>query len=53
LIVKSSPIEKKGGEQLFHLQRLIADPADPGRLDIVGFDTAMPQLTSDFARGSL
>jgi 60 kDa SS-A/Ro ribonucleoprotein len=31
----------------------IADPADPGMLDIVGFDTATPQLISDFARGSL
>jgi hypothetical protein len=25
---------------------------DPGMLDIVGFDTATPQLISDFARGS-
>jgi 60 kDa SS-A/Ro ribonucleoprotein len=31
----------------------IADPADPGMLDVVGFDTATPQLISDFARGSL
>jgi 60 kDa SS-A/Ro ribonucleoprotein len=31
----------------------IADPNDPGTLDIVGFDTAMPQLISDFARGAL
>jgi 60 kDa SS-A/Ro ribonucleoprotein len=31
----------------------IADPADPGMLDIVGFDTATPQLISDFARGSI
>jgi 60 kDa SS-A/Ro ribonucleoprotein len=29
----------------------IADPADPGMLDVVGFDTATPQLISDFARG--
>jgi 60 kDa SS-A/Ro ribonucleoprotein len=29
----------------------IADPDDPGMLDVVGFDTATPQLTSDFARG--
>ena len=27
----------------------IADPADPGMLDVVGFDTATPQLISDFA----
>jgi 60 kDa SS-A/Ro ribonucleoprotein len=27
----------------------IADPADPGMLDVVGFDTASPQLISDFA----
>jgi 60 kDa SS-A/Ro ribonucleoprotein len=31
----------------------IADPADPGMLDVVGFDTATPQLISDFARGRL
>ena len=31
----------------------IADPNDPGQLDVVGFDTATPQLVSDFARGVL
>ena len=31
----------------------IADPGDPGMLDVVGFDTATPQLISDFARGAL
>src|SRR5262245_19396340 len=31
----------------------IADPADPGMLDVVGLDTATPQLISDFARGSI
>jgi 60 kDa SS-A/Ro ribonucleoprotein len=31
----------------------IADPQDPGMLDAVGFDTATPQLVSDFARGAL
>jgi len=31
----------------------IADPADPGMLDVVGFDTATPQLISDFVRGAL
>ena len=31
----------------------IADPNDPGMLDVVGFDTATPQLISDFARGEL
>jgi 60 kDa SS-A/Ro ribonucleoprotein len=31
----------------------IADPADPGMLDVVGFDIATPQLISDFARGAL
>jgi 60 kDa SS-A/Ro ribonucleoprotein len=31
----------------------IADPADRGMLDVVGFDTATPQLISDFAHGSL
>ena len=30
-----------------------ADPADPGMLDVVDFDTATPQLISDFARGAL
>ena len=28
----------------------IADPRDPGMLDVVGFDTAVPQLIADFAR---
>jgi 60 kDa SS-A/Ro ribonucleoprotein len=31
----------------------IADPNDPGMLDVVGFDTATPQLISAFARGAL
>ncbi len=31
----------------------IADAADPGMLDVVGFDTATPQLIADFARGTL
>ena len=31
----------------------IADPDDAGMLDVVGFDTATPQLVSDFARGAL
>jgi len=31
----------------------IADPRDQGMLDVVGFDTATPQLISDFARGAL
>ncbi len=31
----------------------IAYPADQGMLDVVGFDTATPQLISDFARGAL
>jgi 60 kDa SS-A/Ro ribonucleoprotein len=31
----------------------IADQSDPGMLDVVGFDTATPQLISDFARGAL
>ena len=31
----------------------IADPNDPGMLDVVGFDTATPQLVSDFARRAL
>jgi 60 kDa SS-A/Ro ribonucleoprotein len=31
----------------------IADPTDPGMLDVVGFDSATPQLISDFARGTL
>ena len=29
----------------------IADPEDPGMLDIVGFDTATPDVVSGFARG--
>jgi 60 kDa SS-A/Ro ribonucleoprotein len=31
----------------------IADPTDPGMLHVVGFDTATPQLISDFARDDL
>jgi len=31
----------------------IADPADQGMLDVVGSDTAPPQLISEFARGGL
>ncbi len=31
-------------------QFTIADPNDAGMLDVVGFDTAAPQLISDFAR---
>jgi len=30
----------------------IADPLDPGMLDISGFDSAAPQITNDFIRGS-
>ena len=29
----------------------IADPGDAGMLDVVGFDTAAPQVMADFARG--
>ena len=29
----------------------IADPADPGMLDIAGFDPAVPTLITDFASG--
>jgi 60 kDa SS-A/Ro ribonucleoprotein len=29
----------------------IANPSDPGMLDIAGFDTAVPQLVADFSRG--
>jgi 60 kDa SS-A/Ro ribonucleoprotein len=31
----------------------IADPDDPGMLDVVGFDTATPQLIAVFAGGAL
>jgi 60 kDa SS-A/Ro ribonucleoprotein len=31
----------------------IADPADGGMLDVVGFDAATPQLIADFARGAV
>jgi 60 kDa SS-A/Ro ribonucleoprotein len=31
----------------------IADPDDPGMLDVVGFDSATPQLVSEFARGAI
>ncbi|MCC6554664.1 MAG: TROVE domain-containing protein [Polyangiaceae bacterium] len=29
----------------------IADPSDPGRLDVVGFDAAAPRVMADFTRG--
>ena len=31
----------------------LPDTSDPGMLDVVGFDTAAPQLVSDVARGAL
>ena len=31
----------------------IADPKDPGMLDVVGFDTRTPQIMADFARGAI
>ncbi len=31
----------------------IADPDDPGTLDIAGFDSAVPNLLADFARGDI
>lgn len=31
----------------------IADPDDPGMLDVVGFDTATPEVISGFASGAL
>ena len=31
----------------------IADPDDAGMLDVVGFDTATPEIISGFARGDL
>ncbi len=31
----------------------IADPDDAGMLDVVGFDTATPQILSDFAQGAV
>lgn len=31
----------------------IADPRDPGMLDISGFDSAVPSLISDFSRGDI
>jgi 60 kDa SS-A/Ro ribonucleoprotein len=31
----------------------IADPRDAGQLDVVGFDTATPQLISEFSAGNI
>jgi 60 kDa SS-A/Ro ribonucleoprotein len=31
----------------------IADPQDPGMLDVVGFDASAPKLISDFSAGRL
>ena len=34
-------------------QFTIADPKDAGSLDIVGFDTAAPNIISDFVAGRI
>jgi 60 kDa SS-A/Ro ribonucleoprotein len=31
----------------------IADPDDPGSLDVAGFDSAVPKMLADFARGDI
>ncbi|MEW5810241.1 MAG: TROVE domain-containing protein [Actinomycetota bacterium] len=31
----------------------IADPADPGQIDVSGFDSTVPQLLADFSRGTI
>lgn len=31
----------------------IADPSDPGQLDVSGFDSSVPSLLSDFSRGDV
>jgi 60 kDa SS-A/Ro ribonucleoprotein len=31
----------------------IADPSDPGMLDVVGFDTGTPGVIAGFAAGTL
>lgn len=31
----------------------IADPSDPEQLDVSGFDSAVPNLLSDFSRGDI
>lgn len=31
----------------------IADPADPGQLDVAGFDSSVPNLLADFSRGTV
>lgn len=31
----------------------IADPADPGQIDVSGFDGSVPQLIADFSRGTI
>ena len=31
----------------------IADPTDPGQLDVSGFDSAVPNLLADFSRGDI
>ncbi|HOY80598.1 TROVE domain-containing protein [Mycobacterium adipatum] len=34
-------------------RRTIADPTDPGQLDVSGFDSAVPNLIADFSRGDI
>jgi hypothetical protein len=43
------PARAPGGRNGF----TIADPDDPGMLDVVGVDTATPGVISGFASGSL
>jgi 60 kDa SS-A/Ro ribonucleoprotein len=31
----------------------IADPTDPGMLDVAGFDSAVPNMIADFSRGDI
>ncbi len=31
----------------------IADPDDPGSMDVSGFDAAVPTLLADFSRGDV
>jgi 60 kDa SS-A/Ro ribonucleoprotein len=31
----------------------VADPNDPRQLDVVGFDTSVPNVMSDFIKGDL
>ena len=46
-------VKLRNGDRVEIYRPLIADPKDAGMLDVVGFDTATPQVMTDFAKGMI